>query len=116
MPAGWKEKIATIEMNSVKASINEDRKTWGLSCDDDDDDDDDNKEEEDKEKANNDPYDNDADDNDADDNDDNNDNPGLCRAWAKWNMMRAQSPKRWFFVSFLSYSQLIILILSSQYF
>ena len=27
VPAGWKEKIATIEMNSVKASINEDRKT-----------------------------------------------------------------------------------------
>ena len=31
MPAGWKEKIATIEMNSVKASINEDRKTCELS-------------------------------------------------------------------------------------
>ena len=31
VPAGWKEKIATIEMNSVKASINEDRKTWELS-------------------------------------------------------------------------------------
>merc|ERR550539_825238 len=28
VPAGWKEKIATIEMNSVKASINEDRKTF----------------------------------------------------------------------------------------
>merc|ERR1719210_1553290 len=28
LPAGWKEKIATIEMNSVRASINEDRKTF----------------------------------------------------------------------------------------
>merc|ERR1712209_328229 len=28
LPAGWKDKIATIEMNSVRASINEDRKTF----------------------------------------------------------------------------------------
>ena len=54
MPAGWKEKIATIEMNSVKASINEDRKTWDNNYDNNNDDgcdngnnDDDNKNEKD---------------------------------------------------------------------
>ena len=36
MPAGWKDKIATIEMNSVLASINEDRKTWDNNIEDDD--------------------------------------------------------------------------------
>ena len=36
MPAGWKDKIATIEMNSVRASINEDRKTWDDNIEDDD--------------------------------------------------------------------------------
>ena len=36
MPAGWKDKIATIEMNSVRASINEDRKTWDNNIEDDD--------------------------------------------------------------------------------
>ena len=86
VPAGWKEKIATIEMNSVKASINEDRKTWGLSCHDNYED------EEDKEEANCD-HDNDYD-FDGDDNDNDDDNTGLCRGWAKWNMTRAQSPRR----------------------
>merc|ERR1712089_51094 len=28
VPAGWKEKVATMEMNNVRASINSDRKTF----------------------------------------------------------------------------------------
>jgi len=28
VPAGWKEKVATMEMNNVRASINNDRKTF----------------------------------------------------------------------------------------